>query len=151
MKVGHGSHRVKGRRRAQPMAEINIIPLVDVTLVLLIIFMTTTAFVKEAGLPMTLPSAKSAQASPEVLKDITVALTRDGKIYLDGNLANLQIVQATLQSRAQRSHDIKVIVKGDENIPYRRVVQIIDLANEAQLPVTLSANLLDNQPVIAKP
>jgi biopolymer transport protein ExbD len=133
-----------GRRRhsAPPMAEINIIPLVDVVLVLLIIFMATTAFVKEAGLNMKLPSAKTTEAQPETTKDINVALTRDNKIYLDGQPSNDEIIQATMIARAKKNPETRVIVKGDEHVEYRRIMKVIDMAKQAGLPKVALATQL---------
>ncbi len=133
-----------GRKRhsAPPMAEINIVPLVDVVLVLLIIFMATTAFVKEAGLDMKLPAAKTTEAQPEATTDINVALTRDGKIFLDGQPTTEQNVQATMIARAKKNPETRVIVKGDERVEYRRIMQVIDMAKQAGLPkVSLATQL----------
>ncbi len=138
------SNSETGRRRhsAAPMAEINIVPLVDVVLVLLIIFMATTAFVKEAGLDMKLPAAKTSEVQPENDKDITVALTRDNKIFLDGQPSDETKVRATMLARAQKNPETRVIVKGDENIEYKRVMAIIDLAKQAGLPKVALATQL---------
>jgi biopolymer transport protein ExbD len=124
------------------MAEINIIPLVDVVLVLLIIFMATTAFVKESGLNMKLPAAKTTEVTPEDTKDINIALTRDNKIYLDGKLATEDNVQAAMVERAKKNSEARVIIKGDENIEYKRVVRVMDMAKQAGLPkVSLGTKL----------
>jgi len=133
-----------GRKRHSPppMAEINIIPLVDVVLVLLIIFMATTAFVKEAGLDMRLPAAKTTEAQPEATTDINVALTRDNKIYLDGQPTTEKNVQAVMIARARKNPETRVIVKGDERVEYRRIMQVIDMAKQAGLPkVSLATQL----------
>ena len=135
----HGS---RGKRAAAPMAEINIIPLVDVVLVLLIIFMATTAFVKESGLNMKLPAAKTTEVTPEDTRDINIALTRDHKIYLDGKLATEDDVQAVMVERAKKNSEARVIIKGDENIEYKRVVRVMDMAKQAGLPkVSLGTKL----------
>src|SRR5687767_5433516 len=105
----HGS---RGKRAAAPMAEINIIPLVDVVLVLLIIFKATTAFIKESGLNMKLPAAKTTEVTPEDTKDITIALTRDDKIYMDGNPVTEEAVQAAMVERAAKNSEARVIIKG---------------------------------------
>lgn len=120
------------------MAEINIIPLVDVTLVLLIIFMATTAFVKENGLNMKLPRAKTGQSAPQVNRDLSIALTRDGHLFVDGKPSTEAGVSSAMAQRAKSDPQARVIIKGDENIPYARVVHIVDLARQAGLPrVTL--------------
>lgn len=128
-----GNGRRKGRRSA-PMAEINIIPLVDVMLVLLIIFMATTAFVKESGLNMKLPQAKSTEVVPQESHDMTVALTRDRKIFLDGREVDIAALQSAMTVRAARDKETRVVIKGDENIEYKRVVQVMDMAKQSGLP-----------------
>ena len=126
------------------MAEINIIPLVDVVLVLLIIFMATTAFVKEAGLNMRLPAAKTTEAQPETTNDINIALTRDGKIFLDAKPSSEATVQAVMIARARKNKETRVIVKGDERVEYRRVMKVIDMAKQAGLPrVSLATQLTE--------
>ena len=135
----HGS---RGKRAAAPMAEINIIPLVDVVLVLLIIFMATTAFVKESGLNMKLPAAKTTEVTPEDSKDINVALTIDNKIYLDGKSVQEEDVRNAMVERAHKNPDVRVIIKGDKNIAYKRVVSVMDMAKQAGLPkVSLGTEL----------
>lgn len=133
-----------GRRRhaAPPMAEINIVPMVDIVLVLLIIFMATTSFVKQASLDMKLPAAKTSHVQPENDKDITVALTRDNKIFLDGKPSHVRQVQAVMLARVRKNPQTRVIVKGDENIEYKRVIAIINLAKEAGLPEVALATQL---------
>ena len=124
----HGS---RGKRASAPMAEINIIPLVDVVLVLLIIFMATTAFIKESGLNMKLPAAKTTEFTAEDSKDITIVLTRDDKTYLNGKASDEETVQATMVQRAKKNPDTRVIIKGDKKIDYDRIVHMIDLAKQA--------------------
>lgn len=142
----HNAESGRRRHSAPPMAEINIIPLVDVVLVLLIIFMATTAFVKEAGINMKLPPAQTSDASPEIATDINIALTRNGRLYLDGKPSTETEVQAVMTARATKNPDTRVIVKGDEHIEYRRVMRIIDMAHQANLPkISLATELLEGQ------
>ena len=137
----HGS---RGKRSRAPMAEINIIPLVDVVLVLLIIFMATTAFVKESGLKMELPTAKSTETRQDEQKDLSIALTRDGKIYLNAKISSLAAVETAMRDAAKHNNTTPVIIKGDENIEYKRVVEVMDLAKQAGLPkVALGTRLPD--------
>ena len=137
----HGS---RGKRAKQPMAEINIVPLVDVVLVLLIIFMATTAFVKESGLKMELPTAKSTENRQDKEEDLSIALTKDGKIYMNAKESNLDAVGAAMRALAKKNNATPVIIKGDENIEYKRVVQVMDLAKQSGLPkVALGTRLPD--------
>ena len=138
----HGS---RGRRTRAPMAEINIIPLVDIVLVLLIIFMATTAFVKESGLKMELPTAKSTETAADKSDELSIALTRDNKIYLNAQESTIPKVQAAMIAYAAKNKSTPVIIKGDENIEYKRVVQVMDMAKQAGLPkVALGTRLPQN-------
>jgi biopolymer transport protein ExbD len=139
------AHGRRGKRATAPMAEINIIPLVDIVLVLLIIFMATTAFVKESGLKMELPTAKSTETASEKNEELTIALTRDNKIYLNAQESTLDKVQAAMIQFAAKNKETPVIIKGDENIEYKRVVQVMDMAKQAGLPkVALGTRLPQN-------
>ncbi|BCM93979.1 biopolymer transport protein ExbD [Abditibacteriota bacterium] len=136
--------RRRGRRGATPMAEINIIPLVDVVLVLLIIFMATTAFVKESGLKMQLPTAKSTETAQQQPKELIVALTRDGKIFLNTKLSDLKAVDAAMRTAAKAKQPTSVVIKGDQNIEYKRVITVMDIAKQAGLSkVSLGTRLPD--------
>jgi biopolymer transport protein ExbD len=115
------------------MAEINIIPLVDVVLVLLIIFMATTAFVKETGLNLKLPAAKTGGAASQTSRDLTVALGKNGAMTLDGQPTDETILRAALRSRVKRNPQVHLVIKGDSGIPYSRVVRVMDLARQAGL------------------
>ena len=125
--------RKRGRRGAAPMAEINIIPLVDVVLVLLIIFMATTAFVKESGLKMQLPTAKTSEKQDKKPRELTVALTRDGKIYLNTQISDLKKVENAMRVAAKSDGATAVVIKGDQNIAYKRVIAVMDLAKNSGL------------------
>ncbi len=134
--------RRRGKRGAAPMAEINIIPLVDVVLVLLIIFMATTAFVKESGLKMQLPTAKSTETPQKPERELSVALTRDGKIYLNAKVSNLKAIEAAMRATAKTNQKTSVIIKGDQDIEYKRVIAVMDMAKQAGLPkVSLGTRL----------
>jgi len=110
------------------MAEINIIPLVDVSLVLLIIFMVTTAFVKESGLRMELPKARTTEAAPERAKDISIAITHAGDIYVDGKPCPERELAATLEAMARGGGVRRIIIKADRGTEYGRVIHVIDVA-----------------------
>lgn len=128
------ARQVQGRgKRPQPMADINIIPLVDVILVLLIIFMATTAFVKESGLKMQLPSAKSGGALAQNTRDITIVLTRDNLLLVDGRPSDEKSLLVQLRARAAQRPEVGVTIKGDQGIAYARVVRVMDLARQAGL------------------
>ena len=121
------------RGRTAPLAEINIIPLVDVMLVLLIIFMVTTAFTRDNELGLKLPPARSGGAAQQDNRDLTVALTRAGALYADGAPTSEAQLGALMRARLAANRDVKVIIKGDGGVPYERVVKIMDIARESGL------------------
>lgn len=121
------------RPRSAPMAQINIIPLVDVMLVLLIIFMATTAFVKDAELGLKLPQATSGTAAREDNGELTIALTRAGAVFADGRPIQESQLAPLMRARLQADPQVKVSIKGDGGVPYERVVKIMDIARQAGL------------------
>ena len=132
------------RRRTAPMAEINIIPLVDVMLVLLIIFMVTTAFTKDTALGLKLPQAASGGAAPQRNRDLTIALTRAGALTADGQSVTPAQLPALMRARLKSDPKVKVIIKGDGGVAYERVVKVMDSAREAGLTsVSLGTRLPD--------
>ncbi len=135
-----------GRRRAgAPMAEINIIPLVDVMLVLLIIFMVTTAFVKDSGLDLKLPPAKTTEAGAKNSDELLIALGQNDRIALDGRIATIAQVETTMRQRMRKNPQTRVTIKGDGRIAYARIVAIMDLARQAGLKsVSLGTKLPEN-------
>jgi biopolymer transport protein ExbD len=108
------------------MAEMNVVPLVDVSLVLLIIFMVTAAFVKESGLNLKLPTSVTREVPTEAPQDITVAVLEGGKVYLDGAPIDKKVLTPTLAARAKKSPGSRVIVKGDRGTSYGQMVGVLD-------------------------
>ena len=129
-KFGPG-RRPRGRGARGPMAEINVTPLVDVMLVLLIIFMVTAPLLK-AGIPIALPDshAKPLDHTPH---EVTIAMTRDGSVYLDdaplapGELADRI---ANLPKGADGSMPL-VTLRADKGLDYGQVVALMGELNHA--------------------
>jgi biopolymer transport protein TolR len=117
----------KGKRRL--MSEINVVPYIDVMLVLLIIFMITAPLLTQ-GISVDLPNAPASQLDPELLKDnepLVLSVDREGKFYLNiGGDEEAPIDDATVVERAsavlRRNAQTPVLVKADEAVPYGRVV-----------------------------
>ena len=114
-KIGEGLY--------QPLAEINVTPLVDVMLVLLIIFMVTAPMLA-AGIKVNLPSAKTAQ--PLESKDpVIVAVTRDGAVSVGKDSVSLDNLVATVKARLADSNGV-VQLRGDRDASYGDVVSVMD-------------------------
>jgi biopolymer transport protein ExbD len=113
-------------------AEINITPLTDIFLVLLIIFMVTTTAIAEAGagqsgLQVSLPRAgKSAPAA--TLHDLAVAVLQDGRTVVGGKVVAEDALAAILDGARARNPDTLVLVQADEGVAHGKVVAVMDLA-----------------------
>jgi|SRR5579872_529963 len=125
-----------GRRRSGPAAlsEINIIPLVDVVLVLLIIFMLT-AHVMEFGLEVNVPEVKQVKDTAEDLPVVTV--TRTGKLYLNEQEVNINKIVPEVKRRFKNAHAVYVL--GDTNVVYGTVIQVVSELNDAKMDIKLVA------------
>jgi biopolymer transport protein ExbD len=125
-----------GRRRFGPSAlsDINIIPLVDVVLVLLIIFMLT-AQVMEFGLDINVPKVKQVKDTAEDLP--VVQITRTAKIYLNGEALNINQIVPEVKRRFKDAKAIYIV--GDTNVVYGTVIQVVSELNEAKMDVKLVA------------
>lgn len=130
------------RNRKRPMAEINVVPYIDVMLVLLVIFMVTTPLLSQ-GVKVSLPQASAQAISPKQQEPIIVSVDAQGNYYLNiaanpaqpiDPAALSQQVAAQLQTAQQQNQDRQVLVKGDKNVDYGRVMQAMVLLQQAGAP-----------------
>ena len=110
-------------RRRRFLAEINVIPLVDVVLVLLVIFMVTAPMLYR-GMDIKLPTSTSNTITPE--ERIVLTIERDQKLYLDKDPVNAGQMEFKLRSAKQRNADVAVYLRADRDVPYGTVVQVMD-------------------------
>jgi len=116
------------QRRGRALSDINMTPLVDVTLVLLIIFMITApALFKE--LSVNLP--RSVVGQGQVQEGIVVTLTHAGTIDIDQERVEADKFGARLAAALARKGNVSVFVRADERVPYGRVVELVGQAKEA--------------------
>jgi biopolymer transport protein TolR len=113
-----------GKRRL--MSEINVVPYIDVMLVLLIIFMITAPLLTQ-GINVDLPKASAQPVAADNNEPLVLSIDKDGKFYLNvGDKNDAAIDEATLVERAsaviRRNPQIQVLVKADQAVPYGRVV-----------------------------
>ncbi len=110
------------------VAEINITPLVDIFLVLLIIFMVTTSVITNQGKEVDLPGAAVASATPN---GVTVTIDADGGIQVGEKLVKPEALQATLKAELDKARDKIVILRGDRKVLLGQAVNILDVAQQA--------------------
>jgi biopolymer transport protein TolR len=118
--IGPGSG---GRRRYKPMAEINVTPLVDVMLVLLIVFMVTAPLITSA-VSVNLPKANAAPAASDA-KPIVITVNAQDQIFMNNSQIPLTNLVSTLQQISQNNTDQKVFVRGDKDVSYGDMLQVM--------------------------
>jgi biopolymer transport protein TolR len=126
----HPGSRSRGQRRKfRPVAEINVTPMVDVMLVLLIIFMVTAPLLT-VGIPVNLPQTKAEPLSnPD--EPIVVTINDKGEIYLQETTIADDALVARLEAITENKPDTKIFVRGDKKIDYGRVMQVMGLIKSA--------------------
>jgi len=117
----------------EPMSEINLIPLIDISLTLVIILMVTTVFIQNPGLKLNLPKTSTREGAPPTAKDLTVTVALDGRYFVNGQPETLAQIQGILNLAAQQNIGQSVIVKGDRSVAYQQVVNVMDAARKARL------------------
>ena len=124
----------RGRGRRAPMADINVTPLVDVMLVLLIIFMVTAPLLT-AGVPVELPDSK-AKPLDQDQQPVEIALDRDGHIYVDKLAvtdAVLPDALAQVAAKQQNGKPPQIFLRADRHLDYGKVMRVMGELNHAGL------------------
>jgi biopolymer transport protein TolR len=112
-----------GRGRYRPLSEINVTPLVDVMLVLLIIFMVTAPLMT-SGVSVDLPKTNAQQINSDA-QPLTVSINAGGDIFLQDQAVDLPDLVAKLQAIAQNNPDRRIFVRGDKDLAYGRIMQVM--------------------------
>lgn len=121
----HGSKRGRGRL----MSEINITPMVDVMLVLLIIFMVTAPMLV-AGIEVDLPETNSKPVSGDD-KPLVISINKQGEIFILETKIPASELVAKLQNVTKEKKDTRIFVKGDKNLAYGKIVETMAQINNA--------------------
>jgi biopolymer transport protein ExbD len=134
-------------KQGQPITGINVTPLVDITLVLLIIFMVTAKLVVSRAIPLDLPRAASGG---EVQEIFSLALTTDGRtladgVALDGDGALLVRARAALQ----KNEELRAVVRADGSVQHQRVMRALDVLRQAGV-TRIAFAVAPGEPVFAE-
>jgi biopolymer transport protein TolR len=136
-------------RTETSLSEINVTPLVDVMLVLLVIFMVT-APILQTGIDVNLPKTKEAKVEQPKPRSVVVSIDKDGNIYLstkaEARLVNVNDLAKLIQETLGQASEKKVYVRGDGDTPYRIIAYVLDLAKQAGAEVSLVT-----EPTVKKP
>ena len=110
-------------------SDINVTPLVDVCLVLLIIFMVVTPMLQK-GVPVNLPVTEAPEKTPDTEKQLQISVKSDGSVYLGPNVVRKDQVEASLKEIFERTPDREIAVKGDRQVKYGDVLDVLKACRE---------------------
>jgi biopolymer transport protein TolR len=117
-----------GGRFGPSLSEINVTPLVDVILVLLIIFMITAPMMTR-GIDVRLPKTESGSDAQE--ERLVVSVDRENSVYLNERLVNIHLLTDRLKAEIKRTGNDFVFLRADQEVPYGRVMQVMDQIKKA--------------------
>lgn len=112
-----------------PIAEINIVPFVDIILVVLIIFMITTPYIVQSSIMINLP--KAATGEDTTPSQMTVSIAADGKTLLNGKETTDEDLSSFAKTSMAAKPDTQAIISADKDVSHGRVIAIIDLIKSA--------------------
>ena len=121
--------RRRAFRSGEEESEINITPMLDVVFILLIFFIVTASFVKEAGIDVNRPSAMTAVKKERA--SILIAITEDGQIWIDKRPVDPRAVRANIERLHAENPQGGVVIQADENSKNGLLVQVMDAAQLA--------------------
>jgi biopolymer transport protein TolR len=116
-------------RHRAAMSDINVTPLVDVMLVLLVIFMVTAPLMT-VGIPVDLPKTRAPNIN-ESIEPLTVSISKDGKIYIQETEVQLDTLLPKVQAIMNAKPETRIFVRGDENIAYRQIMEVMGTLHSA--------------------
>ena len=132
------------RRRLQEQddTEVNLTPMLDVVFIMLIFFIVTASFVKEAGIDVSRPDAATAERKER--GNILVAISESGQIWIDKRHVDIRAVRANIERMAAENPQGSVVIQADENSKNGILVQVMDAARLAGVEqVSIAAERID--------
>ena len=123
----------------EPIAAINFIPMIDISLVLLIIFMVATTFVSVTGIDLKLPKAATSKSAET--KNVTVQLNVQKDVYLNGEKTTWEAIKGGLQGKLAGSKDRAVIINIDRGVDYGSAVKLMDIVNQCDAAIVLATEV----------
>lgn len=131
------------RNKTKDEPVIDMTPMLDIVFIMLIFFIVTTSFVKEAGIDVNKPSAKTAQKK-ESSNAILIAITKDGNIWLDRRIVDIEAVKPNIQRLGANMTDPSVIIQSDKDANTGDLVRLMDRVKSAGIDkISIAANTDD--------
>jgi biopolymer transport protein TolR len=123
--------RLERRTGANPMSDINMTPLIDVMLVLLVIFMITAPLMT-SSLKLDLPKTEGARPT-DAAQFVTVAVDQQGRLYWGDEAVDAAALKQRVREAAQRNPATEVQLRADKSVPYGRIAELIGLVQQGGL------------------
>lgn len=112
------------RRKSKSSTELNIAPLIDMVFILLIFFLVTTSFVKESGVEVKRPVAKSSEKKEKT--NLVIGVTEQNRIYIKGNPVDVRSIRSYMERFLMQYPQGSVVIAADENSSSGKVIQVLD-------------------------
>lgn len=110
------------------ISEINVVPLVDIILVVLIIFMVTAPMIMRPSIPVNLPKASSGESAEKT--PFTITMSGDGRIFLNNKETDLEGILSAAQSEVSKNPEIQAIISADKDVAHGKVVSVMDTVKQ---------------------
>lgn len=123
----------------EPIAAINFIPMIDISLVLLIIFMVATTFVSVTGIDLKLPKASTAKSAES--KSVSVQLNMQKDVFLNGEKTNWDALKAGINAKLVGTKDRAVVINIDKGVEYGSAVKLMDIVNQCDAAIVLATEV----------
>jgi biopolymer transport protein ExbD len=120
------------QRRNMKKARIEIIPMIDTIFFLLVFFMISTLSMTQfKGLPINLPKAASGQQAPA--ESATITIDKDGRLFLNRQAVDTTVLGEALRQQLAKNPDLLVVINADDAVEHGRVVDVMDIARDANV------------------
>ena len=121
---------LRSPRRRSP--RVDVIPLIDVLMVLILFFLTSMQFQELRAINVKLPKIETA-GSNKVTNQMIISISKEGEYYLNGNKDKLEEIEKVMKTTANLPQKPAVLVVADENVPLKHVTQVVDLCRNSGL------------------
>lgn len=108
----------------EALSEINVVPLVDIILVVLIIFMVTAPMIMKPSINVNLPKARSGDKTES--KQFAITISTDGKILLNGQATDTAALKIAAENEQKKNPEIQAVIQADKNVSHGQVVSVMD-------------------------
>ena len=113
----------------QPIADINVVPLVDIILVVLIIFMVTAPMIMKPSINVNLPKAASGDKSAP--SKLNISLTNKNQLMLNGRISSPEALKTYVEDLVVKNPGVQAIISADKSVPHGKVIGVIDIVKVA--------------------